>query len=164
MPRAVDGQAPSASTGSTAPWYAGIATGYYFPVQQWPTAYRLGGGGTLIVGRSIGPHWAVQLDANQWLLSGSARSTWDMKAGPMVKWLARGSGAAPFVLAGFGIDAQTNYPSRSSTSSMMVPVGIGVEAQRFSNGAVFVEAMHYFVFRSVETRDIPLLLGFRLGF
>ena len=161
--RAAVGQAPTATRGAEPTWYAGIATGWYFPVQQWPTAYRLGGGGTVFVGRSIAPRWSVQLDANQWLLSGSARNTWDMKAGPMVKWLVRDSGARPFLLAGVGVDAQTDYPSRRSTSAMMLPVGIGVEARSGSTGAVFVETMHYFVLRAVETRDIPLLLGFRLG-
>lgn len=162
-PGVVVGQARTATRGPEPTWYAGIATGWYFPVQQWPTAYRLGGGGTVFVGRTIAPQWSVQLDANQWLLSGSARNTWDMKAGPMVKWLIRDAGARPFLLAGVGVDAQTDYPSRRSTSAMMLPVGIGVEARSGSNGAVFVEAMHYFVVRSVETRDVPLLLGFRLG-
>jgi hypothetical protein len=161
-PRVANGQAIDPS-GEGSAWYAGIGTGWYFPIQQWPTNYRLGGGGTLFVGRSLGPRWALQLDANQWLLSGSARSTWDFKAGPMLKWTARTSAASPFVLAGVGFDAQTNYPSRQSTSSAMIPVGLGFQTHPRHNAAIFIEAMHYFVARPVATRDIPLLLGFQLG-
>jgi hypothetical protein len=67
-------------------WYAGIASGWYFPVQAWPTTYRLGGGGMFLLGEQINRHWAVQWDLNMWLFSGSGRDTWDLKTGPAIVW------------------------------------------------------------------------------
>src|SRR5262249_5358678 len=67
-------------------WCAGIASGWYFPVQAWPTTYRLGGGGMFQLGDQMNRHWAIQLDLNMWLFSGNGRDTWDLKAGPVVLW------------------------------------------------------------------------------
>src|SRR5262245_52310731 len=102
-------------------WYVGIASGWYFPIQQWPTAYVLRGGVTYFVGRRLDPQWGVQLDVNMWLLSGSQRSTWDMKTGPTLQWMPSAARVAPFALVGVGVDLQTNYPARSSTVGAMVP-------------------------------------------
>jgi hypothetical protein len=145
-------------------WYVGIASGWYFPIQEWPTAYRLGGGGAYFVGREFTSRWAIQDDVNMWLLSGSTRSTWDLKTGPTIVWTPSESRVSPLFLAGIGLDAQTNYPTRTSTGGLMVPVGAGVLFRMSGRGKAFVEGMHYLLFRPVATRDIPLLAGFRLGF
>jgi hypothetical protein len=143
-------------------WYAGIASGWYFPTQRWNSPYTVGGGGTLLLGRETGRHWAVQIEANMWLLSGSAQDTWDLKAGPVVTWTA-GSVLAPFAFAGLGVDVQTSYPARSSTVGPMVPVGAGLRFAIGPDRAVFMQSAYYVVFRSVATRDIALLGGFKVG-
>jgi hypothetical protein len=145
-------------------WYVGIASGWYFPIQQWPTAYRLGGGGAYFVGKELASRWAIQDDVNMWLLSGSTRSTWDLKTGPTITWTPAESRVSPLFLAGIGLDVQTNYPARTSAGALMVPVGAGVLFRVNNRGKAFVEGMHYLLFRPVTTRDIPLLAGFRLGF
>lgn len=144
-------------------WYVGIASGWYFPIQAWQSAYRLGGGGTFILGDQINRHWAIQFDGNMWLLSGSGKDTWDLKAGPSVIWTSSGRAIAPFVSAGFGFDFQTDYPGKVSTIAPMIPVGLGLRFAMGTKSAFFIEARNYFVFRSVTTRDIPLLAGFRIG-
>jgi len=154
----------TSKTPSSIGWYTGVASGWYFPIHHWPTAYVLGGGGTYFVGREISGALAVELDVNMWLLSGSDRSTWDMKSGPMIRWTPRRGRIAPFGLAGLGIDLQSDYPARATSVTPMLPLGVGFQAVVTGRSDFFVEAMHYVVFRPVATRDIPLLAGFRLGF
>jgi hypothetical protein len=97
-----------------------------------------------------------------WLLSGSAQDTWDLKAGPVITWTT-GRVFAPFAFAGLGIDLQTNYPARSSTVGPMVPVGAGLQFTIGPERVVFIQSAYYVVFRSVATRDIALLGGFKVG-
>jgi hypothetical protein len=160
LARAQETPASSAAIG----WYTGVASGWYFPIQHWPTAYVLGGGGTYFTGRQVSSTVGVELDVNMWLLSGSERSTWDMKSGPIVRWTPRPGRVALFGLTGLGVDLQTNYPARATNVAPMLPLGLGVQAVVTGRSDCFVEAMHYVVFRSVATRDIPVLAGFRLGF
>ncbi|GEM_PF-4069988 len=46
----------------------------------------------------------------------------------------------------------------------MVPAGAGVRAALGPRSAVFLEALRYFLARPATTEDVPLVLGFRLGF
>jgi hypothetical protein len=145
-------------------WYAGIASGWYFPIQAWPTTYQLGGGGLFLLGAQINRQWAVQFDLNMWLFSGNGRDTWDLKTGPVLLWTPRDHGIAPYFLAGPGVDFQTNYPQQVSRVAPMMSIGAGVRFAMGARSAFFVEARHHFVLRPVTTRDIPVLAGFRLGF
>src|SRR5262249_55195563 len=137
-------------------WYAGIASGWYFPVQAWPTTYRLGGGGLFQIGDQMNRHWAIQLDLKSLLFFRKGRDTWDLKTGPVVLWTPSVRTVAPFVLVGVGIDFQTNYPEQVSRLAPMAPLGAGVRFAMGQRGAFFLETMHYFVLRSVTTRDIPV--------
>jgi hypothetical protein len=143
-------------------WYAGIASGWYFPVQAWPTRYQLGGGGMFLLGDQVSRHWAVQMDLNMWLFSGDGRDTWDLKTGPVFLWTPNGRGIEPFLLAGAGVDFQTNYPAQVSRIAPMMTVGAGVRFAMGGRGAFFLETRDYFILRSVTTRDVPVLAGFRL--
>jgi hypothetical protein len=175
----VMGQAPSArpatqgvgdsartpvSAGSDAGWYAGIASGWYFPIQRWRTPYVLGGGGNFFAGREFTEHVDAQLDVNMWLLSGTPRSTWDFKAAPSLVWTPGRGRILPFASAGIGVDVQTNYPSRTSAIGAMIPLGGGVRFGLGSKSSLFIAAQYYLLFRPVTTRDVPLLGGFRVGF
>jgi hypothetical protein len=145
-------------------WYAGIASGYYFPVQAWPTTYQLGGGGMFLLGDQLNRHWAVQLDLNMWLFSGNGRDTWDLKTGPVLVWTPSERTIAPFFLAGAGVDFQTDYPAQVSGLAPTMSVGAGVRFAMGVRNAFFIEARQHFVLRSVTTRDVPVLAGFRLAF
>jgi hypothetical protein len=155
---------PPADSSASSGWYAGIASGWYFPIQAWPTTYQLGGGGMFLLGDQLNRHWAVQLDLNMWLFSGNGRDTWDLKTGPVILWTPSDRRLAPFLLAGAGVDFQTNYPEQVSRLAPMMTVGAGVRFAMGVRNSFFVETRHYFVLRSVTTRDIPVLTGFRLGF
>jgi hypothetical protein len=158
---ATDSPGPSAASDG---WYAGIASGWYFPIQAWPTTYQLGGGGMFLVGAQINPHWAVQFDLNMWLFSGNGRDTWDLKTGPVLVWTPSARRIAPFFLAGMGVDFQTTYPEQVSRLAPMTSVGGGVRFAMGARSGFFVEVRHHFVLRPVTTRDVPVLVGFRLGF
>jgi len=145
-------------------WYAGIASGYYFPAQAWSTTYQLGGGGMFLLGEQLNPHWAVQLDLNMWLFSGNGRDTWDLKTGPVLVGTPSDRTIAPFFLAGAGVDFQTDYPAQVSRLAPTMSVGAGVRFAMGVRNAFFIEARQHFVLRSVTTRDVPVLAGFRLAF
>lgn len=141
-------------------WYAGIASGWYFPIRKWPSTYTLGGGGSFVLGRRFAAGWAVQLDANMWLCSGSGLDTWDIKVTPQLVHAFGRRRLAPFVLTGLGVDYQISYPARASSVSVVVPAGIGLRWQLHSRSSLFLEAIHYSLFSPVTTRDIPVLAGF----
>jgi hypothetical protein len=117
-----------------------------------------------LLGEQINHHWAAQWDLNMWLLSGSGRDTWDLKTGPVVLWTPSGRRVSPFFLGGAGVDFQTDYPQRVSRLAPMISIGAGVRVSMGVRNAFFVETRHYFVLRSVTTRDVPVLAGFRLAF
>lgn len=143
-----------------AAWYAGIGSGWYVPIQKWPSSYTLGGGGSFVLGRRFAAGWAAQMDANMWLCSGSGRDTWDIKVTPqLVRTLVRRR-VAPFVLTGLGVDYQINYPARTSLVRAAVPIGVGLAWQLHSRSALFLQGIHYVLLGSVTTRDLPVLLGF----
>src|SRR5262249_35329031 len=69
----------------------------------------------------------------------------------------------PFLLAGAGVDFQADYPAQVSRLAPMMTFGGGVRFAMGARSAFFVETRGHFILRSVTTRDVPVLAGFRLG-
>ena len=108
-------------------WYAGMASGQFFPIKKWSSSYWLGGGGNFLLGYKFNSNLSIQLATNMWLLSGDGNDTWDLKILPEVKSNLIGNKWSPYLLAGVGSDHQLNYPGSISTWNVVLPLGFGVE-------------------------------------
>jgi hypothetical protein len=148
---------------SSGGWYAGIASGYFFPIRKWDSSYTVGGGGDFFGGYQINAHLAVEIGVNMWLLAGDNNNTWDLKLLPELKWSPFSWKLRPYVFAGVGSDYQLNHPSGTSTWNAVVPLGAGIRWDVHPKYRIFLEAAHYFVLGPpVATEDVPLLFGFSI--
>jgi len=147
-------------------WYSGIASGYYFPTQRFSSSYTFNGGGSYFGGYQITPNTGLQIEWNNWLLSGGGLDTWDLK---IVSEILCGltppeRTSRPTVLCGFGLNYQLNQPGAISYTNFTCPAGLVIQWHLRPRSSIFVESIYYFVFGKTTTRSVPCLLGYSIGF
>ena len=157
-------QPGAAQESHQASWFAGIASGWYFPTKKWTSSYTLGGGGSFLVGYAKNDRWAAQLDANMWLCSGNGIDSWDIKVIPEVTHAFGGGAVAPFALTGVGVEYQRLYPAKTAILAAVVPLGAGVQWRMNGGGRFFIEGIYYIASDRLAAHDFPLLAGFRVPF
>jgi hypothetical protein len=145
-------------------WYAGIGTGWYFPVATLSSPYALGGGGVLFVGYQFSSNLSLRLEVNQSLRGGSPHDTWSLRMSPEIKWDLGSGRLQPFVWTGVGLAYQATYPGPVSTATVVIPVGLGLQWNLDSRGRIFVQASYDLLFRHLSVQSIPLVAGFELRF
>jgi len=145
-------------------WYAGIASGWYFPVAKLSSPYSLGGGGILLVGRQLSSSLSVRLEVNQSLQGGSPHDTWSLRVTPELKWDLGSWRLQPFVWTGVGLAYQATYPGPVSTATVVVPVGLGLQWNLDSGSRLFVQASYDILFKHLSVQSIPLVAGFEVHF
>ena len=87
-------------------WYAGIATGWYFPVASLSSPYSLGGGGVLFAGYQLSSNLSLRLEVNMSMQGGNPHDTWSLRATPEIKWDLGSWRLQPFVWTGVGLAYQ----------------------------------------------------------
>jgi len=80
--RATEEEQPLPSARS---WYAGIASGWYFPVAKLSSPYSVGGGGILLIGYQLSSQLSIRLEVNQSLQGGSPHDVWSLRVTPEIK-------------------------------------------------------------------------------
>jgi hypothetical protein len=145
-------------------WYAGIASGWYFPVATLSSPYSLGGGGVLLAGYQLSSSLSIRLEVNQSLLGGSPHDVWSLRATPEIKWDLGRSKLQPFLWTGVGLAYQATYPGPESTATVVVPVGLGLQWNLDSRSRLFVQASYDILFRHLGVQSIPLVGGFEIHF
>ena len=149
---------------STRRWYAGIATGWYFPVATLSSPYSLGGGGVLLVGYQLSSSFSLRLEVNQSLRGGSPHDTWSLRMTPEIKWDLGSGRLQPFLWTGVGLAYQATYPGPVSTATLVIPVGLGVQWNVDSRSRLFVQASYDILLEHLGVQSIPLVAGFELRF
>ncbi len=159
--RAAEEEQPPPSTRS---WYAGIATGWYFPVAKLSSPYSVGGGGILLVGCQLSSNLSLRLEVNQSLQGGTPHDTWSLRATPEIKWDLGMWRLQPFVWTGVGLAYQATYPGPVSTATVVIPVGVGLQWTLNSHSRLFVQASYDILFKHLSVQSIPLVGGFEVHF
>jgi hypothetical protein len=159
--RAADEEQPPPSVRR---WYAGIASGWYFPVATLSSPYALGGGGVLLVGYQLSSSLSIRLEVNQSLLGGSPHDVWSLRATPEIKWDLGSWRLQPFLWTGVGLAYQATYPGPESTATVVVPVGLGLQWNLDSRSRLFVQASYDILFKHLSVQSIPLVGGFEIHF
>ena len=147
-------------------WYTGIASGYYFPIQRFPSPYTFNGGGSYFGGYKFSPHLALQMEWNNWLLSGGGLDTWDLKIAVEAKYslIPSEKKYTPFILSGLGYNYQLNQPEAVSYRNITFPFGMGLQFYLHPRSCVFIEGIYYLIIGETKTQAIPALLGYSVGF
>ena len=145
-------------------WYAGIATGWYFPVASLSSPYAVGGGGVLLLGYQLSPNLSLRLEVNQSLRGGSPHDVWSLRAAPEIKWEIGSGRLQPFVWTGIGMAYQATYPGPESAATVVIPVGLGLQWNIDSRSRLFVQASYDILFRHLSVQSIPLVAGFEIRF
>ena len=159
--RASDDERPAPSSFG---WYAGIATGWYFPVEAPSSPYSLGGGGTLLVGHQLSPSLSIRLEVNMSLLAGDPHDTWNLRVTPELKWDIGPWRLKPFLWTGVGLASEASYPGPVSIATVVVPVGAGVQWDLDSRTRLFVQVNYDLLPRHFSVQSIPLMAGFEVHF
>ena len=159
--RATEEEPPLPSARS---WYAGIASGWYFPVATLSSPYSLGGGGILLVGHQLSSSLSLRLEVNQSLQGGSPHDTWSLRVTPELKWDLGSWRLQPFVWTGVGLAYQATYPGPVSTATVVIPVGLGLQWNLDSRSRLFVQASYDILFKHLSVQSIPLVAGFEVHF
>ena len=108
---------------SSRSWYAGIATGWYFPIERPSSPYSLGGGGVLLLGHQLSSRLSLRLEINMSLLGGDPHDTWSLRVTPEIKWDLFGERLTPFLWSGAGLAHAAVYPGRSRPRHWSSPSG-----------------------------------------
>jgi len=145
-------------------WYAGIATGWYFPVASLSSPYSLGGGGVLFAGYQLSSNLSLRLEVNMSMQGGDPHDTWSLRATPEIKWDLGSWRLQPFVWTGVGLAYQATYPGPVSTATVSIPVGVGVQWNLDSRSRIFVQASYDILFKHLSVQSIPLMAGFEVHF
>jgi len=145
-------------------WYAGIATGWYFPIERPSSPYSLGGGGILLVGHQLSSRVSLRLEINMSLLGGDPHDTWSLRVTPEVKWDLFGGRFTPFVWSGAGLAYAAVYPGPDSAATLVIPVGVGIQWDVDSRTRLFVQANYDILLKHLSVQSIPLVGGFEVHF
>jgi len=145
-------------------WYAGIATGWYFPLEKPASPYSVGGGGVLLVGYQLSPSVSLRLEVNMSLLGGEPHDVWSLRVTPEIKWDVGPWRLSPFLWVGAGLAYQSIYPGPESTGTLVIPVGVGLQWKLDSRTRFFVQASYDILLKRLSVQSIPLLGGFEVHF
>ena len=104
---------------SSRSWYAGIATGWYFPIERPSSPYSLGGGGVLLLGHQLSSRLSLRLEINMSLLGGDPHDTWSLRVTPEIKWDLFGGRLTPFLWSGVGLAYAAVYPGPDSAATLV---------------------------------------------
>ena len=149
---------------SSRSWYAGIATGWYFPIERPSSPYSLGGGGVLLLGHQLSSRLSLRLEINMSLLGGDPHDTWSLRVTPEIKWDLFGGRLTPFLWSGAGLAYAAVYPGPESAATLVIPVGVGIQWDLDSRTRLFVQASYDILFRHLSVQSIPLVAGFEIRF
>jgi hypothetical protein len=145
-------------------WYAGIATGWYFPIEKPSSAYSLGGGGVLLLGYQLTSSLSLRLEVNMSLLAGDQHDTWNLRATPEIKWDLGSWRLRPYVWTGAGLAYEALYPGPVSSATLVIPIGVGLQWELDSRTRLFVQASYDVLVKHLSTQSVPLLGGFEVHF
>jgi hypothetical protein len=145
-------------------WYAGIGSGWYFPIQTVPSSYALGGGGVLLLGYQLSSNLSLRLEVNQSLRAGDPHDIWNLRATPEIKWDLGTWKFKPFVWTGVGLAYQATYPGPSTTATVVIPVGVGLQWDLNSRTRFFVQANYDILLKRLSVQTVPLMGGFEIHF
>ena len=159
--RATEDERPPPSVGS---WYAGIATGWYFPVERLSSPYAVGGGGDLILGYQLSSTLSLRLEVDMALVAGDPHDTWSLRVTPEVKWDLGSWTLQPFVFGGVGLAYQATHPGPVSAATVVFPVGAGLQWNLASGTRLFVQASYEILLKHLSVQSVPLLGGFEIHF
>ena len=159
--RATEDEHPPPSVGS---WYAGIATGWYFPVERLSSPYSVGGGGDLLLGYRLSSNLSLRLEVDMSLVAGDPHDTWNLRVTPEIKWDLGSWTLQPFVFGGVGLAYQVTYPCPVSTATVVFPVGVGIQWNLGSGTRLFVQASYEILLKHLSVQSVPLLGGFEIHF
>jgi hypothetical protein len=149
---------------SSRSWYAGIATGWYFPIERPSSPYSLGGGGVLLLGHQLSSRLSLRLEINMSLLGGDPHDTWSLRVTPEIKWDLFGGRLTPFLWSGAGLAYAAVYPGPESAATLVIPVGVGIQWDLDSRTRLFVQASYDILLKSLSVQSIPLVGGFEVHF
>ncbi|HET9155239.1 MAG TPA: hypothetical protein VFN91_01150 [Myxococcaceae bacterium] len=149
---------------SSRDWYAGIATGWYFPIERPSSPYSLGGGGILLLGHQLSSRVSLRLEINMSLLGGDPHDTWSLRVTPEVKWDLFGGRLTPFLWTGAGLAYAAVYPGPDSAATLVIPVGVGIQWDLDSRTRLFVQANYDILPKHLSVQSIPLVGGFEVHF
>lgn len=157
--RATETESPSSRS-----WYAGIATGWYFPVERPSSPYSLGGGGVLLFGHQLSSRLSLRLEVNMSLLGGDPHDTWSLRVTPEIKWDLFAGRLTPFLWTGAGLAYAAVYPGPESAATLVIPVGVGIQWDLDSRTRLFVQANYDILLKHLSVQSIPLVGGFEVHF
>ena len=159
--RATEAESPLPSSRS---WYAGIATGWFFPIERPSSPYSLGGGGVLLLGHQLSPRLSLRLEVNMSLLAGDPHDTWSLRVTPEIKWDLFAARLTPFLWSGAGLAYAAVYPGPDSAATLVIPVGVGVQWDLDSRTRLFVQMNYDILLKHLCVQSIPLVGGFEVHF
>jgi hypothetical protein len=112
-------------------WYMGLGGGGDFSMGNWPSAYSFGNGMEGIVGYSIEPHLAVQLEVGNQVFQAVtlhvSTTLYDLRSVAELK-LSTGDGRLkPYLLLGPGADLRFATGESGANSSFDALGGLGLE-------------------------------------
>ena len=146
------------------PLYIGLGTGVDFPGSNWYPYYRLGGEAAAFVGYRLDKNFAVQLDGEAWLFTGTGYSLFNLRVLAEAKYTFDGQGWRPYLLAGPGMVLQDVSPVGDSTINFDALAGIGAEFDVAPQTHLFIEAKYNFIMTETTTfTDIPVSAGIWVG-
>jgi hypothetical protein len=165
------GLSTTAAMAQDNPLYVGIGGGMDAPIQNWQSAYSLGGGGKAFVGYNLDATWSVQLDIDNFYFSGTSPlgkiSDTSLRFLPEIKYsIPAGDSLKFYLLVGTGLDC--DFVSGASQTNWDVDGGLGVEIPLCAKTSLFLEGKWNLLVSdgpngTVTGQDIPLVLGVRAG-
>jgi hypothetical protein len=145
-------------------WYAGIATGWFFPIEHPSSPYSLGGGGILLVGHQLSSRLSMRLEVNMSLLGGDPHDTWSLRVTPEIKWDLFAGRLTPFLWTGAGLAYAAIYPGPESAATLVIPVGAGIQWDLDSRTRLFVQVSYDILLKHLGVQSVPLVGGFEVHF
>jgi len=145
-------------------WYAGIATGWYFPVERLSSPYSVTGGGDLLLGYQLSSNLSLRLEVNMSLVAGDPHDTWNLRVTPEIKLDLGSWTLQPFVWTGVGLAYEMTYPGPVSTATVVLPVGVGLQWTLDSRVRLFVQVSYEILLKHLCVQSVPLLGGFEIHF
>jgi len=134
------------------------------PGSNWNPGYLIGGGANVFGGYNLDKNLAVQLDGDEWFLTGQGYSLYQFRLLAEAKYTFNGQGWQPYVLAGPGMVFQALSPGGTSTTNFDGLVGAGVQFDLAPRTHLFVEAkVNFIVSQTTTFVDVPLSAGIWVG-